>query len=114
MLHYIHVAIGLACLAIFAWQASVFVVDYNKTTGTLWQRVLAASKGTANYFWGRFKILVGSFVGALVWVATAIGQPQFAEPIKTILGNPRLIAVGLIVIGLITQAADVYDHKPGK
>lgn len=99
------VIVGIGLFAIFAYVAVIFVMDFMGETGaTTWQRLLAAGKNSATILWARFTLMVSSLSGALVALASYLGEPSVGDAIKTAL-QPQYVLGFVILSAVITEWA---------
>jgi len=93
-----------ASLAVATWFVYDFVKALATEKGTLWQRLLAASKDSATVIWSKFVIVVGMIVAVLDRIATAFGDPALATQIQTYL-TPQYVGYGLAALFAVNMWA---------
>lgn len=98
-----HIA-HLVVFLIAALALGDLIYNYVKSTGTVWQRLLAAGKGTATILWARFAMIVTGISDALVALATFLNEPGVAPQIQAVL-QPQYVAAFVIGTLVITEIA---------
>lgn len=76
MLSQIADVILAATAVVFGYAVCVFVKDYVAATGTIWQRLLAASRQSSTYLWAK---VVGAAAYALTWADQAAAMLNIPE-----------------------------------
>lgn len=97
------IAIGLASIAAY-FIYNIYRL-YRDATGTVWQRFLAAGRESATMLWSKFIIILAGIVANLDYMADLIGQPGMKEYIDQLAGNPRTVAIVMLVISVVTMTA---------
>lgn len=101
---YIHAGVVISTIAIIAYFGYEFYKAYRAASGTIFQRSVAAAKGSATVLWARFVGLVGLATGGLASAADYLGDPSIGAAIQTY-GKPQYIAAALVLIALVTTWA---------
>lgn len=78
---------------------------YQAATGGAWQRLLSSAQGSATMLWSRFVAALAATVGVIGEAGNSIGLPQAQDYAEKLLGNPRYVAVAMIVFSAITALA---------
>jgi phage-related protein len=98
------ILILIAALAIIAYLACDFAQEYRSAPGTVWDRMLAAGKGSATILWARFSVVVGAVSAVLVNGANLLNAPGVADAIKAAM-QPQYVAIFTIGVALVTELA---------
>jgi hypothetical protein len=85
-------------LGVPAYMAFEIVRGYTTATGTAWQRLVAAFKGSATIFWARLNALSVAAIGTAGEIATIAGAPGVADTIKPWLAPEYMMAYTLFVL----------------
>ena len=80
------------------------IVGYKNSTGTTWERILAAGKGSVTILWQRFVVLVTGLSGGLVILAEYLNAPGVADTIKSVI-QPQYVAIFVIGMAIISEFA---------
>jgi len=89
--------IHLALLALLVFLIVDMTRGYLAATGTVWQRLLAAGKGSATILWSRFSAGVTIFASGILWIAELLNaSPGVQDAIRS--GIRPEYAAGVIVI----------------
>lgn len=104
-----HLLLALVILAAVAWLVLSFVREVSASSGTLWQRMLAAAEQSATILWQKFVIVVGALTAVLTELATWLNEPSLVEPIKAVM-QPQYVAYFTIFVALVTVWA---RRRPG-
>jgi hypothetical protein len=94
--------IGLACWC--GYLIYLFVTDYMKEQGPVWQRLLVAGKNSATILWARFQLIVTTAVGAIATLASYLDAPGVGDAIKSAI-KPEYVLVAAIIIPLVSEWA---------
>jgi hypothetical protein len=97
-------AVTLIVLAIVGYVVVDFVREWRKAEGSLWDRLVAAGKGSATILWARFTIIVGALADLLVEVADWLNAPGVADGIKMVL-QPEYVGAFIVAVALISEVA---------
>lgn len=85
-------------LAVPAYMAFMVVHGYAMATGTTWERLVAAFKGSASVFWARLNGLSVGAVGLLGYATDLAGLPGVKETIAPFLAPEYMTAYVLFVL----------------
>ena len=96
--------IALAFAALLIWYAWTFTTGFAAASGPLWDRLLAAGRGSATKLWAKFVAVVGAAVGVLASSADFFGSPAVADAIRAYV-TPEYVAAAFLVVSLITELA---------
>lgn len=100
----IHTLIVLAILAIAGYFAFELVIEYKHATGTIWQRLIAAGKGSATILWSRFVAVVTAGSVGLAELAEWLNAPGLKDAIQAYL-KPDYVAAFTLFVVIITEVA---------
>ena len=85
-------------LAVPAYMAFCVIHGYATATGTTWERLVTAFRGSASIFWARLNALSVAAIGATGELATLVGAPGVKEAIEPYLGPQYMTAYLLFVL----------------
>lgn len=94
----------LVILVLIACIIIDFLREFATVKGSVWQRLLAAGKGSATIIWQRFLMLIGAGTAALAELADLLNAPGVADTIKSYM-QPQYVAAFIIVAALIGELA---------
>jgi hypothetical protein len=80
------------------------VTGYIAATGTVWERLLAAGKGSATIVWSRFVVMVSGLSGGLVVAADYLNAPGVASAVQSVI-QPQYVMAFTVAIAVITEFA---------
>jgi hypothetical protein len=75
---------------------------YKSAIGTIWGRIIAATKGAAASLWTGFTVLAALLAQGLAQLADILNAPAVASAIQTYLG-PKEVAAIMVAIAIITE-----------
>jgi hypothetical protein len=101
----IRLLLSLAFAALAIYVAVTVYLEYLKAQGSTWDRLLCAAKDSATMLWSKFCLLVAGITGSLDSVADLLGAPQMSDFVNKWVGNPKIIALVMLVISIITMTA---------
>lgn len=99
-----HIVATMLCVMVLAFVIMDFVREYRRTPGSVWDRAVAAGKGSATILWARFVAIVSALAALLVEFADYLNAPGVAEAIKGIL-QPEYVGLFMVAIAIITEFA---------
>jgi hypothetical protein len=105
MLQVIRYTFDIGILAVAAYFAYTVYDGYRDATGTTWQRLLAGARSSATILWAKFCLILAGLVGNLDTLADALGQPEMKQYIADALGNPKAVAIVMLVISTVSFLA---------
>jgi hypothetical protein len=98
------IAFTAVVLAIFAYVVFDFAREYIRASGSTWDRLIAAGKGSATIVWQRFVMLISAVAGGLASLADWLNAPGLADAIKDAM-TPEYVAFFMIAVAIITEIA---------
>jgi hypothetical protein len=104
VLHYVLVAVDVIAALLVLWIVGTFGYCWATESGSFWQRTLAAGKDSATIVWSKIIIAASAFIGVLVQLATAAGDPQIGAKLHEVL-TPQVFSGVMIAIMFITVLA---------
>ncbi len=104
-MHTLRLIIGLGFAALALYIVVVNYLEYRKTSGSTWDRLLDTARNSATILWSKFCILLAGIVGSLDSIADLAGMPELKTFIDNWLGNPKVIAGVMLALSLVTFAA---------
>jgi hypothetical protein len=84
--------------AVPAYMAFCIIHGYASATGSTWERLVAAFRGSASILWARLNALSVGAIGATGEIATLVGAPGVKEAIQPYLGPEYMTAYVLFVL----------------
>ena len=81
--------------------------QYRKSSGSRWERLLAAGRESATILWGKFCILLSALIASLDSLADFLNMPELKTYIEAALGNPKTVAA----IMLVLSAVSIYARR---
>lgn len=106
----IRTTIVLALLGIASYVAYVVVSSYLASTGTVWERLLAASQNSATILWSKLVAAIGALVAGLDFVADYLDAPDVKSTLQGMV-NPKYVGGFVLAVALITIAARMRSLK---
>lgn len=100
----IRTTIVLALLGIASYVAYVIVSSYLASTGTVWERLLAASQNSATILWSKFVMLIGFATAGMDYVADLLGMPEVKDTIQSVM-KPQYVALFVVGAAALTIMA---------
>jgi hypothetical protein len=91
-------------LIVVGWHMTV---QYRKTSGTTWERLLFAGKQSATILWGKFCLLLSGLIASLDSLADLLNMPELKTYIEMALGNPKAVAGVMLALSVVT----IYARK---
>jgi hypothetical protein len=91
----------LATVAVIAYSV---IAQYRAATGTNWQRLSAAFKGSATILWARVVALAGAGAGVIGGTADWFGAPGIKDAIQGFL-KPEYVPFYILLIAVVTELA---------
>ena len=85
-------------IAVPAYMMFAIVRSYRTATGSTWQRVVAAFRGSASIFWARLNALSVAAIGAVGEIAAYAGAPGIKEAIAPYLAPEYMTAYVIFVL----------------
>ena len=102
---YAHFAIVGALVVIMTMVIADFIHEVVGAKGaTLWQRLIAAGKGSITITWARFCAVVACLSGSLGDIADYFNAPGVGDNIRALL-QPQTVAIVSLIAALITEIA---------
>jgi hypothetical protein len=104
MLSQIADVILAATAVVFGYAVCVFVKDYVAATGTIWQRLLAASRQSSTYLWAK---VVGAAAYVVTWLdqaAAVLNMPEVQAILQKSVTPTRLGIFGMVAMGVAALA----------
>lgn len=101
--HLADVILAVTAVA-FGYAVCVFVKDYLAATGTIWQRLLAASRQSSTYLWAK---VIGAAGYALTWVdqaAAILNIPEVQALLEKNVTPTRAGIFGMVSMGIVAIA----------
>lgn len=99
---YVRFAIVAVIVGVAAWFLFDAARLYLQTPGSVWDRALAAGKGSATILLQRFVALVTAIASALAFMATNyLDDPSLATAIQSAL-KPEYVGGAMLAIALLT------------
>jgi hypothetical protein len=105
MLQVIRYTFDIGILAVAAYFAYTVWDGYRDATGTTWQRLLAGARSSATILWAKFCLVLAGLTGNLDTAADLLGQPDMKQYINAAIGNPKTVAIIMVVIPLVSILA---------
>jgi hypothetical protein len=90
-----------AAAAVIAYSV---IAQYRAATGTTWQRLAVAFKGSATILWARVVAFAGAGAGVLGGTADWLGAPDIKDAIQGFL-NPEYVPFYILLIAVVTELA---------
>jgi hypothetical protein len=84
--------------AIPAYMAFCIIHGYMTATGSIWQRLVAAFRGSATILWARLNGMSIAAIGAAGEISTLVGAPGVKEAIAPYLAPEYMVAYTLFVL----------------
>src|SRR5262249_52862972 len=103
----------LVLFAVVAVIAYSVVAQYRAATGTTWQRLAAAFKGSATILWARVVAFAGAGAGVLGGTADWLGAPGVKDAIQEFL-KPEYVPFYILLIALVTELARRRTIREGR
>lgn len=100
----IRTTIVLLLLVLAAYVSYVVVSSYLSTSGTWWERLLAASQNSATILWSKFVMLIGFATAGMDSVADLLGMPEVKDVIQSAM-KPQYVALFVVVVAAVTILA---------
>src|SRR5205085_747991 len=88
--HMLNLILTTIVLAVPAYMAFCVVHGYATATGTKWERIVTAFRGSASIFWARLNALSVAAIGAIGEIATLVGAAGIKDAIEPYLGPAYL------------------------
>lgn len=85
-------------LAVPAYMAFCVIRGYATATGTTWERLVTAFRGSASIFWARINALSIAAIGGAGEISSLVGAPGVKEAIRPYLGPEYMTAYVLFVL----------------
>ena len=101
MQNYIKLAVLIGILATVVPMIYDAVKMYFSTTGTWWEKTIAAGRGSATIAWNRFVALCAAAAGILADGADYLNDPNLSAAIKAAL-QPQYVAGFVVLVTVIT------------
>ena len=99
----------LAAIAVYYIVATY--LHYRKGVGTQWERLIAAARNSATMLWSKFVLVLSAIVSQLDNLADLLGQPDMKTYIQTLIGNPKIVAVVMAMIAIISMISRARTLK---
>jgi hypothetical protein len=100
----ISLVITLGLVAVSAYLVIRVVTLYQAATGTVWNKLLATSRGSATIFTHFCVIVSGALVSSLDWIAQILNAPDVQSWIKAVI-TPTSVGAVMAGIAVITIVA---------
>lgn len=97
-------AVTLIVLVIVGYVVVDFLREYRNAEGSLWNRLVAAGKGSATVLWARFTVIVGALADLLIEAASWLDAPGVADAVKALL-RPEYVGAFIVAVALISEFA---------
>lgn len=101
----IRVAIALALVALVIYIVATGYAQFAKSSGTVWERLLAAGRDSATILWGKFCLVLAGIIGNLDSTADVLNLPEMKTFINSWVGDPKLIAGIMAAIAFVSILA---------
>lgn len=97
---------SLGMLAVLAYIAWTLYSQYRKTTtGSTLERLIAAARNSETILWNQFCIGLAAIVANLDHICDLLNMPETKQFIDTWVGNPKVVALVMVLISTITIGA---------
>ena len=98
--------LSFAPVALFAYFLWDFAREFSHAPGEVWDRILAAGKGSATLAWSRLIAMIGLAAGGMASVGDYLGAPGVADAIRAaIADHPNWVLAFGIIVPLVTEWA---------
>lgn len=100
----LQVSIDIVVAAVVLYVAMSFAEDVYNSTGSVWQRLLAAGKQSATILWQRIVVMLTGLIGGAAWIADLLNAPNVGTAINTYV-KPQYVAILFVASAVITELA---------
>jgi len=81
-----------------------FVSEYAKASGSTWERLISAGKGSATILWARFTFVIGALIDLLIQAADYLNIPGVSDAVKSYL-SPQTVSLFVIFVAVVSEWA---------
>ena len=103
----IHIITSLFFVAVLGYVLYTIWTQYKQEPADLspYDKLWAAMKDSATIFWSKFVIILAALVAQLDNIADFFNMPELKNYINLALGNPKTVALIMMVISSLTIVA---------
>lgn len=102
MVNLLLLTIFLVIFVVLAWTFWRALRD--PSAGSLWEKMLAAGRGSASILWARFVMALGALFGALANYADLAQLPAIQDLMRVLL-TPQTFGIAVALISLVSEIA---------